>query len=131
MRPLLAALLLFGAAEAAAEGLSLPFDGRWFVLHAGDTPNVNHHMSSPSQAYGVDFAKVGGAAGRELVRREPLGVEDAKRASSRHHAGISSRRASGWTCRPIADSPMRKAWVAKFSVPARSSASSGSRTTLS
>ena len=56
--------------------LSLPFSGRWFVAHAGDTPNVNHHMSSRAQAYGIDFARVGGPSGRELTRRKPSSVED-------------------------------------------------------
>ena len=76
MRSSVAALLLFLAAGASAEGLSLPFNGRWFVAQAGDTPNVNHHMTSPAQAYGVDFAKVGGASGRELTRSNPRRIED-------------------------------------------------------
>ncbi len=76
MKSLLAALLFFLSAQAAAEDLSLPFSGRWFVAQAGDTPNVNHHMSLPAQEYGVDFAKVGGPAGRELTRRKPTSVED-------------------------------------------------------
>ena len=76
MKSLLAALLLFSTSLAGADSLSLPFSGRWFVAQAGDTPNVNHHMSSPAQAYGVDFAKVGGPNGRELTRRKPTTVED-------------------------------------------------------
>jgi len=36
----------------------LPFEGYWFVSAAGDTINVNHHMSEPSQFYGIDFAKL-------------------------------------------------------------------------
>ncbi len=76
MKLFLAALLLLGATQAAADDLSLPFNGRWFVVHAGDTPNVNHHMSLPAQAYGIDFAKVGGASGRELARGKPDSVSD-------------------------------------------------------
>lgn len=76
MKLLLAALLLLGAAQAAADDLSLPFNGRWFVVNAGDTLNVNHHMSLRAQAYGIDFAKVGGASGRELARGKPDSVSD-------------------------------------------------------
>jgi hypothetical protein len=73
---LLAALLVLGATQAATDDLSLPFNGRWFVVNAGDTSNVNPHMSLRAQAYGIDFAKVGGASGRELTRRRPDSVSD-------------------------------------------------------
>jgi murein DD-endopeptidase MepM/ murein hydrolase activator NlpD len=76
MRTLLSAILLLSAAVAGAETLSLPFEGRWFVVQGGDTPNVNHHMASHAQAYGADFAKVGGASDRELTRGQPTKVED-------------------------------------------------------
>jgi hypothetical protein len=61
--PLLAAIAL----TAHSQELFLPFDGRWFVAQAGDTLNVNHHMATPPQWFGVDFVKVGGPSGRELA----------------------------------------------------------------
>ncbi|MCP3983439.1 MAG: M23 family metallopeptidase [bacterium] len=76
MMRLLTAIVLLGATQAAAEGLSLPFSGRWFVAQAGDSLNVNHHMSSPAQFYGIDFVKAGGASGRELARGTPSRVSD-------------------------------------------------------
>ncbi|MCP5056194.1 MAG: M23 family metallopeptidase [bacterium] len=76
MKRLVLLLMLFSTAEAVAQDLSLPFKGRWFVMQGGDTLNVNHHMAVPAQAYGIDFAKVGGPSGRELTRRTPTRVED-------------------------------------------------------
>ncbi len=76
MKSLVVALLLLPAAGVAAENLGLPFSGRWFVTQGGDTPNVNHHMTTPAQAYGIDFGKVGGPNGRDLTRRSPLRVAD-------------------------------------------------------
>ncbi len=76
MKRLLAVLLIFSAAEVAAQDLRLPFDGGWFVMQGGDTPNVNQHVAVPAQAYGIDFAKVGGPSGRELTRGKPTRVED-------------------------------------------------------
>ena len=71
-----ALLLLLGATQAAADELSLPFNGRWFVVNAGDTLNVNPHMNLRAQAYGIDFAKVGGASGGELARGKPDDISD-------------------------------------------------------
>ncbi len=72
MSPLLLLILsLLPAAE-----YRLPFDGRWFVMHGGDTLNVNHHMSLRPQWFGVDFAKVGGESGRELARGGAAAIED-------------------------------------------------------
>jgi hypothetical protein len=76
MKRLLALLLIFSAAEVAAQDLRLPFDGGWFVMQGGDTSNVNQHLAVPAQAYGIDFAKVGGPSGRELTRGKPTRVED-------------------------------------------------------
>jgi hypothetical protein len=75
---LFAALFITCAHGAVAQNLSLrlPFDDRWFVAQGGDTPNVNHHMRSRAQAYGIDFAKVGGPKQRELTRRTPAAVAD-------------------------------------------------------
>jgi hypothetical protein len=61
---------------ARAEELHLPFEGRWFVAQGGDTLNVNHHMASVPQRFGVDFVKVGGASGREVSRPNPSRLED-------------------------------------------------------
>lgn len=76
MKYLLAVLLIFSTTEAAAQNLSLPFNGRWFVMQGGDTLNVNQHIAVPAQAYGIDFVKFGGPGGRELTRRKPTRVED-------------------------------------------------------
>jgi hypothetical protein len=46
----------------------------WFVVNAGDTINVNPHMSVRAQQYGIDFAKVGGPSGGELTRGKPDGL---------------------------------------------------------
>lgn len=80
-RPVTPVLLAASAAflvgtQAAAEDLGLPFNGRGFVLAAGDTPNVNHHNSVPAQRYGIDFAQVGGPSGRELTRGGSNKLED-------------------------------------------------------
>ncbi len=77
MKALAAALLFWATCGACAQDYRLPFDGRWFVMQGGDTPNVNHHMGVRAQWYGVDFAKVGGPSGRALSRRpKPDMIED-------------------------------------------------------
>lgn len=76
MKLSITALLIVWVANVSAQDLSLPFNGRWFVAQGGDTLNVNHHMRSQAQAYGVDFAKVGGASQRELTRGTLTKVED-------------------------------------------------------
>jgi biotin carboxyl carrier protein len=72
--PFLAFLLI--ACTAIAQDYGLPFQGRWFVMHAGDTPNVNHHMSLEAQWYGMDFAKVGGPGNRSPARAGATKIED-------------------------------------------------------
>lgn len=64
---LTATLIFFITMSSYADSFRLPFAGTWFVAQGGDTPSVNHHMRVRSQAYGLDFAKVGGAAGRALT----------------------------------------------------------------
>lgn len=54
----------------------LPFVGRWFVMHAGDTLNVNHHMRLRAQWYGVDFMKAAGERERALMKNDGKKVED-------------------------------------------------------
>ena len=76
MRTLLAALLFSMTGPATAQEYRLPFDGRWFVMQGGDTPNVNQHMSVRAQWFGIDFAKVGGPSGRELARGAGKAAED-------------------------------------------------------
>ena len=76
MRSIAALLLATAACAASAQEYRLPFDGRWFVLQAGDTLNVNHHMALRAQWYGIDFARVGGPEGRELVRTNGATVDD-------------------------------------------------------
>lgn len=61
---------------SSASTFRLPFDGRWFVAQGGDTLNVNHHMTVPAQAYGLDFVKVAGASEREISTPNPQRVED-------------------------------------------------------
>ncbi len=73
---LLAACVAACAPLAHAQDLRLPFDGRWFVGQGGDTLNVNHHMASRSQRFGVDFVKVGGPSGRELGVAGSTRLED-------------------------------------------------------
>lgn len=70
------AVLLFLASGASAQEYHLPFKGRWFVMQAGDTINVNQHMELRAQWYGMDFAKTGGASGRELSRAPGAAKED-------------------------------------------------------
>src|ERR1700740_600586 len=71
------AMALFAwASSAVAAEFHLPFNDRWFVMQGGDTPNVNHHMLVRVQAYGVDFARVAGASGRELARGSASSAED-------------------------------------------------------
>lgn len=76
MKLIATALVLSCCSTAAAQDLQLPFNGRWFVMQGGDTPNVNQHLSQPAQAFGVDFAKVGGASQRQLAPGTPTKVED-------------------------------------------------------
>lgn len=76
MKWLTLVLLLGASTHAGAQEYRLPFDGRWFVGQGGDTANVNHHMSVRAQWFGVDFAKVGGASGRELARGTPSKIDD-------------------------------------------------------
>ena len=76
MKNIVFALFLLVGCSASAQGLQLPFDGRWFVMQGGDTPNVNHHMTVTAQAFGVDFAKVGGPSQRQLAIGTPSRVED-------------------------------------------------------
>ncbi|HUB86854.1 MAG TPA: M23 family metallopeptidase [Verrucomicrobiae bacterium] len=59
-----------------AEHYRLPFDGRWFVMHAGDTLNVNHHMRVRAQWHGIDFMKAGGEHGRALMKSNGKELED-------------------------------------------------------
>ncbi len=72
---LIATLLLISVASYA-DSFRLPFEGSWFVAQGGDTPNVNHHMRVRSQAYGLDFAKIGGAVGRELSMGDGKDAKD-------------------------------------------------------
>jgi len=58
------------------EDYHLPFAGRWFVAHAGDTLNVNHHMRVRAQWYGIDFMKVGGSNNRTLFKSDGKVIED-------------------------------------------------------
>jgi hypothetical protein len=58
------------------EKYQLPFAGRWFVMHGGDTLNVNNHMAVPAQWYGIDFMKVGGSSGRALLESNGKNVKD-------------------------------------------------------
>ena len=53
---------------AIAQEYRLPFDGRWFVMSGGDTPNVNHHMRERSQWFGLDFMKTGPPANRGVAK---------------------------------------------------------------
>lgn len=54
----------------------LPFRGRWFVGQAGDTLNVNHHMSMRGQWHGVDFIKADGSEARSLFHSDGTTLED-------------------------------------------------------
>jgi hypothetical protein len=72
----LSALLLMHASPLVAQGLTLPIDGRWFIMQGGDTPNVNHHMQVESQWFAIDFAKVGGPSGRALTSGTPQRLDD-------------------------------------------------------
>ncbi|WP_353267938.1 M23 family metallopeptidase [Gemmatimonas sp.] len=65
------ALLSTLVSPLRAQAVRLPSRQSLFVLQGGDTPNVNHHMTVAAQAFGVDFAVVGGTSGRELA---PSGV---------------------------------------------------------
>jgi hypothetical protein len=50
MKYLAALLILLAITPDPMPLLHLPFNGRWFVMQGGDTPNVNAHMMSPAQA---------------------------------------------------------------------------------
>lgn len=76
MSKYIALLSLLFSGVVQADNYHLPFEGVWFVAQGGDTVNVNHHMTSSAQAYGEDFAKVGGSTMRELVKSEGLELED-------------------------------------------------------
>jgi hypothetical protein len=76
MKALLASAMLLLAAQIPAQEFHLPFGGRWFVMQGGDTPNVNQHMSTRAQWYGVDFLKVGGPSQRSLVKTDIATRED-------------------------------------------------------
>jgi Peptidase family M23 len=58
------------------EKYQLPFAGRWFVMHGGDTLKVNHHMAVSAQWYGIDFMKVGDPGSRALHNSNGKKVED-------------------------------------------------------
>lgn len=64
------------AGNASATDYQLPFNGRWFVAQGGDTLNVNHHADSSSQAFGIDFSRVGGKYRRELFRTDGARNDD-------------------------------------------------------
>ncbi len=76
MKSLVTAMLLLITASGYAETFQLPFAGTWFVVQGGDTLNVNHHMQMRSQWYGIDFAKVGGLAGRSLANGKGTEMKD-------------------------------------------------------
>jgi hypothetical protein len=76
MKYIATALFLLVGFPASAQDFQLPFNGRWFVMQGGDTPNVNQHMTVGAQAFGVDFAKVGGPSQRQLTLGTPSKVED-------------------------------------------------------
>lgn len=76
MKHIAAALFFLCGTSASAQDLQLPFEGRWFVMQGGDTLNVNQHMAVAAQAFGVDFAKVGGDGQRQLTAGTPSKVED-------------------------------------------------------
>ena len=63
------------APALTGQSVHLPSSERLFVLQGGDTPNVNHQMSVPSQAFAVDFGVVGGN-GRELARASATRTKD-------------------------------------------------------
>jgi len=63
-------------APLGAQTVRLPSRQSLFVLQGGDTPNVNHHMAVAAQAFGVDFAVVGGTSGRELAPRGARRIEE-------------------------------------------------------
>lgn len=76
MRIFMFALVLVISSIADAQEFRLPFNGRWFVMQGGDTPNVNQHMNLAAQWFGIDFAKVSGPSQRELARGAATKVED-------------------------------------------------------
>ena len=62
------------AADAAE--YRLPCNGRWFVTSAGDTINVNHHMSVRSQWFGIDLMKTGGINNRSLTKGDGKSLDN-------------------------------------------------------
>ena len=72
---LIVAILIFPVSAFASE-YRLPFNGTWFVVQAGDTPNVNHHMYVKSQYYGIDFARIDDMSFRALNTGNGQNLED-------------------------------------------------------
>lgn len=70
------AIVLTFSSALMGQSVHLPSSSPLFVLEGGDTPNVNHHMTVPSQAYAIDFGVVGGPRGRELTRGPATRAED-------------------------------------------------------
>jgi hypothetical protein len=73
---IVACWLLISAFALQAEEYHLPFTGRWFVMHGGNTPNVNHHMALKAQWYGIDFMKVDGPSQAALSKSTGSSVSD-------------------------------------------------------
>lgn len=78
MKLIALAIAVVGLASGTIEASDyrLPFDGQWFVVAAGDTINVNHHMVERSQWFGVDFMKTGGPGNRAISAGEGQSLED-------------------------------------------------------
>lgn len=72
----LALIISTFARPTAAQVVQLPSHEPLFVLQGGDTQNVNMHMSVASQAFGVDFAVVGGVDGRALAAGKQTALTD-------------------------------------------------------
>lgn len=70
MRRIIIVGLLSAGMNASAQEFHLPFKGRWFVAQAGDTLNVNQHMSVRAQWLGIDFMKVDGPSQRALSGKD-------------------------------------------------------------
>lgn len=75
---LLTIFLAAFADSTHAANYRLPFNGQWFVMQGGDTPNVNHHMhpAIASQWYGVDFVKTGGPKDRAVTKDTGQKLQD-------------------------------------------------------
>jgi hypothetical protein len=71
-----AGLIAAFASPAAAQQLSLPFAGRWFVLRGADSSTVNDQVPVTPPSYGLDFAKAGDPGQRALSRPGPTKLED-------------------------------------------------------